>query len=87
MSSLLLVILGYTLNMMAIDLYYYTKARHYEDHDDFEKALHNGNIRMVFASVIMILITVSEIHLGSSSIIIICIIYIYYFTMATVLCG
>ena len=74
--------------MVAIDLYYYTEAHQYdEDHDDFEKALHKGNIRMMIASVIMILITVSEIHLGSSSIVIICIIYIYYFTMATVLCG
>ena len=74
--------------MVAIDLYYYTKPYPYdEDHDDFEKALYKGNIRMTFASLIMILITVSEIHLGSSNIIIICIIYIYYFTMATVLCG
>ena len=67
--------------MVALDLYDYTDAYY---HDDFDKVLHVGNIIMTVTSGFMILITVSEIHLGSSSIIIIC---LYYVAMATVLCG
>ena len=65
------VILGYALNMMALELYNYT--------GNGNEVLHKGNISMTVASIFMIAITVSEIHLRSwSIIIIICIYYILY---------
>ena len=74
----MLVTLGVALNIMAIQLYSYDRYdndyEHYDDYYDdryddddyerFDEVLHKGNICMIIMSLLMIVITVSEIHLG-----------------------
>ena len=63
----MLVTLGIALNIMAIQLYLYDRYddRYDDDYESFDEVLYKGNISMTLMSLLMIVITVSEIHLGS----------------------
>ena len=72
----MLVVLGYALNTMTVELY-----TNNDSGSDFQKVLHNGDIYMTVASFFMILITVSEIHLHNYLIL-----YTYIFIYVYILC-